>query len=424
MSRRWTPPSTVAGIKRLGIEIKREQKTSHGAALDMAAKEAGFQNFRHALSVLSASANLATATNHVAYLTAYWVKPRGEYFERGRLTLSVQLAKPLDQTVSRHQLMSARHLAGFRIEAQDHLEFKLDIPREEHGARETLEAAARTLRFMAATGLRPATTQRERWPLLSRFETLPGADHYSLWIDRNGDWVYMDEPYAQSLPGDRASWAERSSMTMIRPAWEGLYSPQLTVPFFFCDSEAVAAGVADVVARLTSSTPGTWEVGSYDSEFVSPARAALDRPRRRRPMPAVPWVIRNGALPYGGAVGGSRSLWRPAIPMAVAAHREAASLLRSLSVSNLEYRQTMAVGRVRSTLDDWISLEHKAGRGESLDLYYGGANGKLLPDGPSKLAAVRRIREILSVGYQACRPKEEVLTRLVVLEAALQKENS
>lgn len=423
MSRRSTPPSTIAGIKRLGIEIKREQKISHSSALDMAAKGAGFQNFRHALSVLSAPENLAAATSHTAYLTAYWVKPRGEYFERGRLTLSVQLPKPLDRTVSRHQLMSARHLAGFRVEAQDHLEFKLDIPREEEGARETLEAAARTLRFMAATGFRPATTQRERWPLLSRFETLPGADHYSRWIDCNGDWVYMDEPYAQSVPGDRASWAERSGMTMIRPAWEGLYSPQLTVPFFFCDNARVAAGVADIIARLTNSTPGTWEVGSYDSEFVSPARAALDRPRRRRPMPAVPGVIRKGSLPYGGVVGGSRSQWRPAVKMAVEAHREIAALLRSLSVSELEYRQTMAVGKVRSTLDDWISLEHKASFGESLNFYYGGANGAFLPDVRSRLSAVRRVCEILTAGYQACRPRDDMLTRLASIEAALQETN-
>lgn len=422
MSRRSTPPSTVAGIKRLGIEIKREHEISHSLALDLAAKEAGFQNFRHASSVLSAP--VVADTNHTAHLTAYWVKPRGEYFERGRLTLSVQLSKPLDQTVSRHQLMSARHLAGFRIEAQDHLELKLDIPREEEGARETLEAAARTLRFLAATGLRPATTQRERWPLLSRFETLPGADHYSLWIDRNGDWIYMDEPYNKPELAERASWSERNGMTMVRPAWEGLYSPQLTVPFFFCDNETVATSVADAIARLTNGTPGTWEVGSYDSEFVSPARAALDRPRRRRPMPAVPGLIRNGALPYGNAVGGSRSLWRPAKPMGVSSHREAAYLLKALLVYDLEYRQTMAVGKVRSTLDNWISLEHKAGLGESLDLYYGGANGRPLLDGPSRLAAVRRVREILSAGYQSCRPREFVLNSLSIVEAALKRETS
>ncbi|UIF88675.1 hypothetical protein KAF44_25520 (plasmid) [Cupriavidus necator] len=68
MSRRFTPPSTIAGIKRLGIEIKREHEISHSLALNLAAKEAGFQNFRHALSVLSAP--VVTATSHTAYLTA------------------------------------------------------------------------------------------------------------------------------------------------------------------------------------------------------------------------------------------------------------------------------------------------------------------------------------------------------------------
>ncbi|MDE4922798.1 DUF5623 domain-containing protein [Cupriavidus metallidurans] len=141
-------------------------------------------------------------------------------------------------------------------------------------------------------------------------------------------------------------------------------------------------------------------------------------------MPAVPGLIRNGALPYGNAVGGSRSLWRPAKPMGVSSHREAAYLLKALLVSDLEYRQTMAVGKVRSTLDNWISLEHKAGLGESLDLYYGGANGRPLLDGPSRLAAVRRVREILSAGYQSCRPREFVLNSLSIVEAALKRETS
>ncbi|KJK14260.1 hypothetical protein UB46_38950 [Burkholderiaceae bacterium 16] len=45
-------PSTLDGIKRLAKSIKRERGSDHIPALDVAARESGYQNFKHASTSL------------------------------------------------------------------------------------------------------------------------------------------------------------------------------------------------------------------------------------------------------------------------------------------------------------------------------------------------------------------------------------
>lgn len=45
-------PETIAGIKRLAKKIKRSEGLAHSAALDRAAKQAGYQNYKHAFNTL------------------------------------------------------------------------------------------------------------------------------------------------------------------------------------------------------------------------------------------------------------------------------------------------------------------------------------------------------------------------------------
>lgn len=45
-------PTTVDGIKRLAKQIKKANNGPHHEALDAAAKQAGFDNYRHALNKL------------------------------------------------------------------------------------------------------------------------------------------------------------------------------------------------------------------------------------------------------------------------------------------------------------------------------------------------------------------------------------
>jgi len=51
-------PTTLAGIKRLAKTIKRARGISHAEALDAAANEGGFQNFRNARNILEPRTSL------------------------------------------------------------------------------------------------------------------------------------------------------------------------------------------------------------------------------------------------------------------------------------------------------------------------------------------------------------------------------
>jgi len=49
MTSNFPAPSTIGGIKRLAKQLKRQSKDlSHLAALDMASRQAKFENFKHA----------------------------------------------------------------------------------------------------------------------------------------------------------------------------------------------------------------------------------------------------------------------------------------------------------------------------------------------------------------------------------------
>lgn len=413
------PPSTLDGIRRRAKSIKRERNIPHHQALDVSAREAGYENIRHAQSALAGANN-----QHTVYLTCYWVKRGGTIAERGRETLGVPLSLPLEQVVSRYQLGHARHLAGFRLESMDHVERRTDVDSQDC-ARTELRREARTLQFMATSGLRPATTRRERWPLLSKFEDLPGGDHYSLWFSiHERRWVYMDEPYEKPSLAGRLAWAEQHSMRMIRPSWDGLYYPGKAVPFLFCLDGDFATLLSDKLATLPlagNEDGWEWISSGYSSQFSSPARSASGKPRRARPMPAPYCIERNGALPYGRRVGGSISLWRPAARMPLESHLTIGPLFRALAVSGLDHRMTMPLAKMQSLLDDWLQMEYP-GNEMSADqfhaAYYGESAAPLeLP--VQQLAAVRRIHAVLADGYQQCRPRDELLRLLNGVETAL-----
>ncbi len=334
------------------------------------------------------------------------------------------LALPLEQVVSRHQLDHARHLAGFRLESIDHVERKMDVDSQD-SARSELRRAARTLQFMAATGVRPATTRRERWPTLSKFERLPGGDHYSLWLSARGRcWVYMDEPYEKAELGERLPWARQRGMHMIRPSWDGLYSPGRALPFLFCldgDFAALLSTKLPTLPRAGDESRWKWISDRYCSPFLSPARIASGKPQRARPMPAPHGIERNGALPYGRPVGGSSSMWRPAARMPLESHLAIGPLFRALAVSGLDHCVTMPLAKMQSLLDDWLQMEYPGSEmsAEQFHAAYYGASAAPLESPAQQLAAVRTIQKVLADGYKQCRPRDELLRRLMGVQASL-----
>lgn len=47
-------PKTLSGIKQLAKKLKRSCGCSHTEGLDMAARQAGYENYRHALNSMGA----------------------------------------------------------------------------------------------------------------------------------------------------------------------------------------------------------------------------------------------------------------------------------------------------------------------------------------------------------------------------------
>ncbi|MGT0193805.1 DUF5623 domain-containing protein [Burkholderia pyrrocinia] len=354
------------------------------------------------------------------YLSAYWANAAGA----GRETLTIRLPKPLVEVVASHQLRKAKNLGWFFLESVDHIEVRMDVSNQQL-ARAELLAAARTLRFMAATGLHPTTTQLQNHPM-RLFDHLPGLDHRSRWIDsETGAWVYIDEPYSHIDSEQRRNWVAEQGIHMATPEWEGLHNPG-TIPHVFCSSQSLLARLSTQLSQLGGrGKEPEWdgESAHYWSQFVSPGRQAAGARRRARPMPARRGVERNGALPYGSRLGGMESLWRPARRMPLDMHLTVGPLLHALDHDGIPGGPRRSIGFVRTTLDDWIHLEYPGDEmsDEQFRAAYYGTHREPIVDRGRQIEAIRRIRALLNEGYPACRPRQALLDRLAGAEAALMK---
>lgn len=414
MSSMSAVPSSLGGIKRLAKSIKRELLVPHHAAPDLAAQRAAFNNIRDAQRRLGGA---EPASRFEAFLTAYWrnrVAPHGA----GRETLRFELTKPLGELIARHEVATARNLQAFKLEFTDHLECRFDVESQDR-AREALIAAARTLRFLAATGLRPATTRKQLADI--KLQALPQRDHVSTWVDpTSGSTVKLDEPYKEpdELIEKRRPWLEEHGLLMMAPAWEGLYSPGYSHPYFILRDETLSKRLRAGVEGLAKLPDIAWTGGSanYLERFVSPARQAQGRAASRRTMPAYPGTVRAGAVAYGGRPG-EKGRWRPAEPMPVALHDRASVLLQNLSASELSERAYGCVQQVRSELEDWVYGEHRNVARSRDDLYYGGQSACL--EGKELHSALMELIAIIRQGYRECAPRRRLLIKLDQALAAL-----
>ncbi|WP_027079911.1 DUF5623 domain-containing protein [Luteimonas mephitis] len=415
-------PSTVDGIKQLAKKICRERNITHTEALEAASRQAGYENFVHAKRRLVWA---GAPQDFPVYLSVHWRAPRARNGKpkhdgprAGREILCVNLARALPQIVAKHRVSYGRGLHGFRMEYEDHLEHRTDVKGQDE-ARNALLTAARSLRFMEATGLQPVSTQRY-YDLLRKLENMPGRDHESQWFDpATEDYVFLDEPYAAALENhsaERQHWLERNGLQMIAPEWEGIYYPGACLPRLIGHDVALLQHVASVLAKIQPVTePETWphETGLCGDDFVSPKRQADAKPRRPRPGPS--WREHKGATPYGGAAG-VPSRWRPTKPMPLHLHQQLGPLMQKLC-SGFSWRVSQKLGNARSQLEDWSIMEHKHQHEDAVyDLYYGGSSTSICNTDAERLAALTAARAIVERGYDDCKPRRGLL---VVLDAAI-----
>src|ERR1035437_7702289 len=252
MSSETIRPSTMDGIKRLAKLIKVERGIQHTPALEVAAKSAGFQNFKHARNVLGSGGNRPQARpDHPLYLTVYWRDKESD--TRGRETLKILLDTSWSDLITPAQLDDHRALTDFRPEGPDHLVAPI-LTHSQSQARRDICAAARTLQFMDTTKLRPSKSHSRAFPAGRSSNAVPGRDHYSVWYDPETKRdLFADEPYeiaAQSKAAERAAWSERHGFAIAKPSWPGMYNPDGVSWLYLIADSAKGIPLAPIVAAL------------------------------------------------------------------------------------------------------------------------------------------------------------------------------
>lgn len=407
---------TIRAIKRRAKELGRAQNIPHHQALDDSARAFGFQNLRHAQSVLGSDDSPAAAPRtHALYLTAYWRTESGA--EGGRETLLIRTNLVWPDLLKPQDLRSCRGLRHFRRDAVDHFESKRDLINQA-AARSAVCEAARTIQFMEATGLRP--NRSSRMSALERaVHDLPGRDHNTTWIDPESETlVVADEPYhyGERELGERKGWAKEHALAISAPAWAGLYVPGSST-LYLLTHQAASSLLERVTERLTGLPPPITEEqwsgtsAPFSPVFVSPGRDAAGVAKRARPRPPYAGELRKGATPYGRFLSGVE--WRPYGRMPLAAHQEVAATLKLLLANTLLYDRTRSqLTLVRFELDEWITQEYSSKELSQeiyRDLYYGRAASQNEQD-PFEL--IERVRARLLEHYRDCGPRKRLLRRL------------
>ncbi len=220
-------PTTLVGVKRLAKALKSARGCTHIEALNAAAIVAGFQNFAHAQRNLQDSGPPPTPRYPPVWLSAYWHDK--ELGAEGRETLRLELSSEWNALINPAKLREHRAFSGFWAVAPDHLEERF-LQKSQSQARRTICEAARTLQFMAATGLRPSRGSSRVFRGAARPFQLPGHDHSSVWYDSiTKRYLLADEPYqdrANQRETERTSWAAVHGIETARPSWPGMYNPE------------------------------------------------------------------------------------------------------------------------------------------------------------------------------------------------------
>ena len=410
-------PSTINGIKRKAKSIGRKNEIPHHNALDIAAKQSGFECFYHARKVLQRGQKALPL--HSIFLSAYWRDTSTKPVSAGLEILEVKLRKPLLSILSKHQCSYAQNLQGLFVEYSDHLEMRGNVENYAR-AKEVLIRAALTLQFIEATGLQPVTTKVQRATMKS-VDELPFTDHVSRWISTaTGDWLVLDEPYdhvtKQPKFGVRDAWVQASGLHWARPNWNGLYYPGQSVPHMLASNPDFLRQTLIAVEGLSDNTLkkfDEWVVLSqqYNSQFISPIRHLEGK--QRRPRLGTTYSYSKNAVEFQWCPGYS-TRWRPAQIMSIENHKELGWTLKRLCRSDLPYKANLKLQEIQSELEDWMFAEYQrqSPNEVDVDVYYGGRDIPAYVGVAKIIEAIDHVRSTLESAYLDSKPLRDLLKQL------------
>lgn len=414
-------PSNLDGIRRQAKRICRaNKKLTHVAALDLVAKQAGYECYQHARKALQ-SGHKAPLQFSI-YLSAYWrdasTKPRSNGLE----VLEFTLPRALLSFLSKRQCDHAQGLEGFYVECSDHLEMRSNADSQAR-AKELLSRAALALQFMEATGLQPAVTK----PQIAAADAaaqLPLTDHVSKWIyPETGGWLMLDEPYDHvtrpAARERRETWVNANGFAWAQPSWQGLYRPRRTVPHFVTSDADLLALVVRAVEKLPGQLESwTFRSEAFNTQYVSPAREQSGKKRKHRPG-TIPGYSKN-AIEYYWEEGWA-SRWRPNQRMALKDHKEMGWTLKRLYASSTPITAHSKLMQLQSELENWMFAEYRGDDNPDVDVdvYYGGNNIPRYQTCNEMLAALDHVHAIMVGTYRDSKPLRDQLKKLDAARKAI-----
>ena len=402
-------PTTIDGVKRLAKRLKKTHGLKHGAALDAAAIQAGYRDFRDACQASPAT-------------PGFVVRITGHFSEDGNrktMITHVRLGRGVRSFLSRYDIRYCGRFENMRIVADDHLEAHFGESIERHVSH-CMGKTARALQFMDATGLKASAADFYPRRAYGPGYKVPGQDHAITWRDpETKALVLMDEPYGDidRVYPEREAWARQNGYNIRRLEWGGTYFPRGGTVCDLVSHAETGFPIETILERMKQAGPcfredtASWTLHDGPFSAPTPGEIAERKPRkearivRRRPQAAP----RNGtSLTYGS---GQK---RPAGSLPLDRHREIGLILRDASYVVMGRPGAYAaINSLRSMLEDWADAERegKLPNQELFALYYGDAPRsserlKLLTLGkPSAdlkrttLTSLAKVREWLVQGY-------------------------
>lgn len=367
-------PSTLEGVKRLATQIRKERGIKHTSALNLAAQAANCANYTHAQRTLPAGGRQSEL--HYVLLTVYWCDR--ETYDIGRETYRIELTKPILEICSKADLKRVRGFGWLRMVAPDH--FVSDsLAQSQSSARDIIGKAARSLRFMEHTGLRPSRDIKAAYPDRTQDTKLPDTDHPTGWYDpATGQFILVDEPYS-NVPDDpeRVDWAKRHGWHLRMSTWPGMYYPYRCGLYVATDGrgefdfDALMAKIDAIPAPAPKDEWGGESVPSHEV-FVSPAALTKQDRRRARSKGTVRPTATETTIPY--AMMFDRARRKPSGAIGVPGHIEMGRILKAVIHSrHRPWGAYQRMNSVRSTLEDWMGFEigsEELDGPEFFDVYY------------------------------------------------------
>lgn len=243
---------SIRKIKRRAKKLKAQLDLPYHQTLNLASQEAGLKDYSH---VIRSKQSIA-ARQYTVRIIETWRDPYSR--QSGSVSLSLELPLPLRELVKEHHLQG--RLSGMRFAGETHLQGQVSAQSEQI-ARWYACRAARSLQFMAATGLRPSSKHRYVWPKDDINLAVPGRDHYAVWYHPALRLHFItDEPYASRAVRDypdREAWCLANGYKMGRAEWRGMHQvdgDRGTVLFLLASGEA-AKHVKSLIDKLDRSPP-------------------------------------------------------------------------------------------------------------------------------------------------------------------------